>query len=318
MWLPAFILDPLIRRKMRLAETPLDRFRVRIARTTAEYQDAFRLLHVAYVFQGIESIGDHEMRITPQHVLPESTVFVAYEGKKIVGTMTVTLDSPSGLPLDKDYPEHLAALRQKGARLVEFGSLAVVQRCWHSGVTNLLNIAAHQWSRNVCHATHCVVGTHPRAHPVYRAAYAFRRLGRARLHAELNAPVLGMVYNLKKTERHIARHYKKLMGSGLRPIEHFRGAALACIEIPTHMASHELARWKMPRDVFQELFFKRSSRMSSLDPATRRYLTELRSRQTLELDRSTGSEARAIASTMAAVGPVFADSPGLRLLPIVG
>jgi len=133
--------DWLIRRKVRMHRAPLDRFVVRVARSTADYEHAFRLLHVADAFQGFEDLDAEQLRITPQHVLPESTVLVAYEAERLVGTLTVTLDSPAGLPNDRDYPEEMAALRRAGATLVEFGSLAIVHRCWSSGVARLLEMA---------------------------------------------------------------------------------------------------------------------------------------------------------------------------------
>lgn len=259
----------------------MDTYRVRIARTVADYQDAFRLLYVAYVYQGIEPIRGVEMRIIPHHVLPEATVFVAHEGDALVGTMTVTLDSPAGLPLDNDYPEALAELRGQGARIVEFGALAVVRRCWHTGVTTLLNMAAHWFSNETLGATHCVCGIHPKTAPFYSALYAFEPLGAPRPHAELSAPVLGMVHRLDEVRCHLRRRFRKPMITGLSPAEHFTEHLPNCIHMPPVANLRSLARWKLSREVFRELFIDRSDRLHTLDPRTREHLEGWRSLRTV-------------------------------------
>jgi len=279
-----------LRRKAALHQTPVDRYEVRIARSVKEYQDAFRLIHVAYVYQGIEPVRGMEMRITPQHVLPESTVFVAYEGETLVGTMTVTLDSPAGLPLDHDYPEPLMRLREQGARMVEFGSLAVVRKCWHTGVTTLLNIAAHTFAWVVLEATHCVMGIHPRAAPFYDAVYNFAALGAPRPHAELDAPVQGMVHELAGIRHHMRRHFRRPMATGLTPGEHFTEQLPPNIRMPEGESLAQLARWKLPRAVFRELFIEQSDRLDSLDERTRQQLEGWRSLRTLNGKQGTVSD----------------------------
>ena len=280
--LPRPILHALIRRKAALHRTPIERFRVFIAHDLEHYQDAFSLLHSAYVFQGLKIPRGVTMRITPQHVLPESTVFVAYEGDVIVGTMTVTLDSPAGLPLDKDYGEALASWRARGDVLVEFGSLAVVRRCWHDGVTTLLNMAANWWSHKILHANRLVMGINPAASDVYAALFLFEPLGPPRHHAELTAPVQGFTVSVADAYRHSDRHFRARMSNGTPVNQVFHDLSLPCFSgIPREIAEQDLARWKLPRKVFKELFIKQSDRLDSLDPDVRYYLSQWRTPRTL-------------------------------------
>ena len=60
-----------------------------------------------------------------QHLLPEATVFVAKEGGQVVGTLSVILDSPAGLPLEALYSAEVAGLRGAGRRVSEICSLAI-------------------------------------------------------------------------------------------------------------------------------------------------------------------------------------------------
>jgi hypothetical protein len=278
--------DALVDRKIRanaaLSDTPLDRYRVCIARDVEEYEDAFHLLHVAYAFQGIENVRSNKMRITPQHVLPEATVFVAYEGEQCVGTMTVTLDSPAGIRIENNYPEAVAALRAKGAKLVEFGSLAVVRRCWGTGVTVLLTIAAAYWAINMLAATDIVMVVNPKVAPFYRAIYKFRPIGEVRANLDLTSPVLAMTTNTLQCVAHVRRHFSRPLSSGLTIADHLTRGLPTCIRIPAEVPTPELARWKLPRTVFQQLFIEKSDRLDTLDPITLSYLKRWRSDQTLE------------------------------------
>ena len=277
----AAIRDWIIRRKLAVEATPLDRFVVRVAKTVKDYERAFRLLHVAYVYQGIEDVTEDRMRITPQHVLPESTVFVAYENGKLVATMTVTLDSPAGLPSDADYPDEMRALRKSGAVIVEYGSLAVVKRCWRSGVVRLLEMAATAWSTKVLGATHAVVGVNPAIEPMYRALYAFEKMGAQRHYHDLDAPVQGLVMEYAKTAEHLRKHVTEPLADGRKLLEHMVDRLPDCVQIPTDVALEDQVRWKLPRDVFQELFLAKSDRLYSLDSRTLEHLRRWRSDATL-------------------------------------
>lgn len=273
--LPRFVLNPLLRHQARLHQTPLTRYHVRVARTTREYEDAFRLVHAGYVYQGLESVRASELRVTPQHMLPEAAVIVAYEGEQLVGTMTVILDSPAGLPLDKDYPVELDAMRRRGARLVEYGSFAIVERCWHSGVSTLLNIAAYRIANEIFRATHTVIGVAPHAAPFYCAVYDFTSLGRPRRHASLHTPVAGVVQNMKLWPRFCARNYQRPLADGHPIVAYFCGLSLPCIELPVELSVDNFTEWKMPREVYHQLFARNAQSnatgTSVISLATRRH-----------------------------------------------
>lgn len=284
MKLPLAISGPIVRKKVALHALPLDRYEVDVAHTIEDHEQAFRLVHAAYVFQGIEvKIDDAPLRITPQHVLAESTIFLVREQGAPVATMTVTLDSPARLPLDEDYPEELAALRAEGAKIVEYGSLMVVRRSWKSGAAHLLTMAAQNFSVNLLEADHVVAGVHPRAIPLYAALYGFRPMGKVRRHSHLHAPVQGMVAEFGHIRRFMRKYHRRPLASGARPDEHFFDEPLPCVRLPPVSNLEELTRWKLPRQVFQEIFVRRSDRLRTLDHRTRTYLQAARSMRTLEV-----------------------------------
>lgn len=288
MKLPALISDPLARRKAALHEIKTDRYQIRLARTAQEYRDAFRLVHVGYVFQGIESLKEVDLRITEQHVLAESIVLVAYEGPRIVGTISITQDSPAGLPLDKDYPEELLALRHSGGKLSEIGSLAIVRRCWHTGLMPLLALAAFRVAFRIHKSTQTVIGVHPRAEGYYRALWDSRAIGPARRHAELDAPVLGMVHERSSVERHMTRHFRRPMQAGVPAADYVFGQQVPQgLQLPEDIAMDDWSRFKMPREVFRDLFIHRSDRISEMSAATQAHLRAQRTEQTVGMRSDT-------------------------------
>ena len=285
--LPHALRDRLIRRALPMDQLPLDRFSIRVARTAAEYRDAFQLVYSAYLYEGYESAIPYGMRITEQHVLPESTVLVAYEGERIVGTMTIVEDSRAGLPLQQEYPQVVDDLRAGDAHLVEYTSLTVVKRLWAKGIPQLLALAAGNMVINHLAATHVLAGVNPKAVDVYRALYGFAPIGEAKTHTKLTAPVAGMVLDLERADRHIRRWYKRPMSTGRRPYDHFRYAPPSCVALPPLGQSKEaLAQWKLPREVFQELFLASTDRVTTLSPRVAALLRERRSRATLTFDSS--------------------------------
>lgn len=278
-------MDVLVRRRARsrLAATPFNRYRVSVARTVADHREAFRLVHIAYAWLGIDPVAGAGMRMTPQHVLPESTIFIVRdEEDRLVGTMTVTLDSAAGLPLDHDYPAEVAALRGPERRVVEYGSLAVVQRCKHTGVSTLLSLAANWFSLSFLRATDVVMGVNPKAVALYRAIFNFEPLGEPRHHAELETPVQGMVQDLTTIETWFRRHHRYRTSAGMALHEHFFDELPACITMPPVADLQSLARWKLSRPVFRRIFIEASDRIQTLDPRTRSQLQRWRSPRTTD------------------------------------
>jgi hypothetical protein len=280
---PSFVLDPIVRRRLRLRDLEPARFEIRVARTERDYEHAFRLVHAAYVTQGVQPLDRWDVRVTEQHVLPETTVLVAYEDERFVGTMTVTLDSPAGLPAQHDYPQAIEERRAMGRRLAELGSFAIVRRCRGSGVAQLLSMAAARIAFRLQGADELVCGMTPSAFAFYRAVWGFQALGEPVRHSELVTPTVGIALPRDRLLTHLRRHYPRRLPTGHTMEEHIFGpvAHLPGFALPEALEADALARWKMSRQVFRSLFRRRSDRLDTLSPATLAYLRRKRSDETL-------------------------------------
>lgn len=283
MRLPRFVSDRIIRHHARFDRIAADRYTIRVARTLEEYESAFRLVHISYAYLGIEPMRPVDLRVTDQHALREAIVFVAYESKQPVGTITVTGDSLAGLPLDADYPLELSDYRNRGARLSEVGSFAVVGRCRRSGVAQLLAMAATRVAFRALGASHLVIGVNPRATSVYRAVWGFEPLGPPRDHASLSAPVAGHIVSRERLLQHVHTHFPRPMSSGLPADAHLlTGPPLPGLFISDDSMNPDLSVFKMPREVFRALFIDQGERWSRLSANTRAQVTRQRTEETLK------------------------------------
>jgi hypothetical protein len=282
MRLPGFISDRIIRHHARFDRIATDRFVIRVARTLEEYESAFRLVHISYAYLGIEPMRPVDLRVTEQHALREAIVLVAYESGQPVGTITVTGDSPAGLPLDADYPMELSDLRSSGARPAEVGSFAIVGRCRKGGLAQLLAMAATRIAFRTLSASHIVIGINPHASSVYRAVWGFEPLGAPRIHASLSAPVAGHVVRREQLLSHVRTHFPRPMTSGSLPESHLlMGPPLPCVSVPNDSLNPDLSVFKMPREVFRSLFIDHGERWSRLSANTRAHVKRQRTEETL-------------------------------------
>jgi GNAT superfamily N-acetyltransferase len=302
MKLPRSLVHRLIRRKAGLGSIPVGKFRVSVACTARDYEGAFRLVQAAYVAAGIESTDSPALRVFEHHLLREATVFVAYEGEQLVGTITLLEDSAAGLLLDRDYPREMAELRAHAEHVSEICALTVVKRCRHQGVAQLLSMTATRYAAVHRKVSHIVIGVHPRAEDYYGALWGMHCFGAPRAHAALVAPVMGIAVSIADLREHLVRYGSHRLASGRSAVEHVFGAtSFPGVDLP-EVHGDELTRWKMPRHVFRRLFMEDTHLAQELSPVVRREVERQRSRSTLMSDEVSISEQQAVSMLLAVGG----------------
>lgn len=278
-----WVLDPVIRWRAKLHEMPLDRVRVRVATTEDEYEQSFRLVQEAYKERGWESVLSGDMRILPQHLLPETTVLVALEEDKVIGTMSLVEDSSVGIPSDATYHDEIQRLRSEGCRIVEYSCLGVAKPSRHLGIPKMLNLAGYHIAHHIRGCSHCVVSVHPKAYKIYRALFGFRPLAPPRQHTSLDMHVIGIYHDMgAETQAFVKRHYRKRLDNRLLLFDYFMNECPSSIELPPQMNDSEWVRYKLPREVFQQLFIEKTDTLASLTDTFRSYVGKHRTKETLE------------------------------------
>lgn len=99
----------------------------KIADTEDEIGQAFQLVQNEYEKKGLVENEFSGMRLTKYNLLPSTIIFIAKKDEKVIGTVSLIIDTNLGLPAD--FLADLSELRRHGERLGEISSLAV-DRNW--------------------------------------------------------------------------------------------------------------------------------------------------------------------------------------------
>lgn len=159
---------------------------IRLAHTAAELTAAYRLVHDQYVKRGYQAADSKGVRFTPHFALPTSHTFIAFIGSEVVGTLTMVIDGALGLPMEKEYPDEIKALREQGHRMAELSCL-VTRRSKDLPVLLQLFHAAYAYAlyqQGVTDFCIAVTNEHQR---FYHNALLFEQIGPAKPYASCNS-----------------------------------------------------------------------------------------------------------------------------------
>ena len=108
-----------------LVPVPGRTIEVGLARERTDYEQAFRLLAINYQARGYDSSDSRPFRFTPYHILPDTATFVAWDGGRVLATLSLVPDTRLlGLPMESIFGPEVEALRREGRRVGEVTSLA--------------------------------------------------------------------------------------------------------------------------------------------------------------------------------------------------
>ncbi|MDD2941559.1 MAG: hypothetical protein PHC51_01200 [bacterium] len=93
------------------------------AETRNEFEQAFTVLHDAYVEVGYQSPHPSGKRITVYHALPSTVMLIAKQGDEVLGTVSIVRDNDIGLPMEKAVD--LTSIRYSGKTVCEISALSI-------------------------------------------------------------------------------------------------------------------------------------------------------------------------------------------------
>ncbi|MBI3826504.1 MAG: hypothetical protein HY294_10955 [Candidatus Rokubacteria bacterium] len=226
---------------------------VRPAASTDEVAAALRLVHDQYVAHGYMSRHPTGRRLSLQHALPSTRVFVAADARRVVGTLTLIPDSPLRLPMDEIYGVELDGLRRQARAIAEVSAFALDPAYRAAGVAIIVRmvrlaiIAAEQAGvDDTC------VAVNPHHVDFYLEFLRFSPLGERRDYRKVNgAPAVALRFDVGAARHWIAMLSQGRTSLGL-PHDFFFG--------PAHVAAGRAAlrrdarRAEDPFDRFARLF----------------------------------------------------------------
>jgi hypothetical protein len=156
-------------------------FKIRLATKAGGRARAGQLVDKRYAGRGYATARSDD---------PNLSTFIAYDEGRLVGTVSVRLDSDKRLGADALYRAELDALRHSGDRLCEFTRLAVDGTVASKPVLAGLFHTAYLYAAVIRSYTHAIIEVNPRHVTFYRRSLGFERIGERRMNRRVNAPAV--------------------------------------------------------------------------------------------------------------------------------
>ena len=112
----------------------------RVVHDAHELKSALGLVYREYLKRSYTKPNPAHMKLSIYQALPSTATFVAVHRRAgIIGTMSLIVDSPLGLPMDEAYKSDLDRLRANGSRLAEATMLALNTDLFGGGVFTMFH-----------------------------------------------------------------------------------------------------------------------------------------------------------------------------------
>jgi GNAT superfamily N-acetyltransferase len=174
-WLPRGTRQAILRRGVDTSRVPAG-LRLRIARSAADFEACFALLHAAYTHAGFMRPHPSGLRVTPYHALPTTTTLLAELEGEVIGTLSIVREGVFGFPMQSAFD--LSAVRAKEGRIAEISALAVHPRHRDAGggVLFALMKFMFEYCTRFFDTRHLVIAVNPNRFELYEALLFFERL----------------------------------------------------------------------------------------------------------------------------------------------
>jgi hypothetical protein len=169
---------------------------VKQAETQEELEAAYRLVHQSYVEAGYMDPHPSGLRVRAFEVLPQTATFIAVENGEVIGTISLIVDSPLGLPMEESYREEVNALRAQGRKIAEVSSLAVAKGSRNLGIFVRLCKYMTLFAISVGVEDLCIAIS-PEHAPFFKEVYLFETMGEVRSYSSAKEdPVVALRLDL--------------------------------------------------------------------------------------------------------------------------
>lgn len=171
---------------------------VRIAHTSHDLHLAERLVKERYAWRGYQVP-------TPHVHHPLRKTFLASSGARLVGTLSILLDSRTGLVADALFKIELDRYRKLGHRVCELGKLAISEAGNSREVATALFNMAYLYGRTMHRVSDTFIEVNPRHVSFYRRQLGFDVVAKGRHCPRVNAPAILMHLDVAHADRQISQ-----------------------------------------------------------------------------------------------------------------
>ncbi len=201
--MPKTVKYPILRSMLALPLSLPKELHFEIATTEEQYLGALRILQECYLEKGYATANESKIRMTPYHLIPTTTVLLAYWKNEIVGTVSLIRDNSLGLPLEKIFD--LSDLRKENGVLCEISSLAIKKEFRGKDGQVFFPFMRYMWnlSYHFLDIDYFVIAVNPSMYELYESIYLFENLKRKSVVSNYdfanNNPAVGQYIHLKSS-----------------------------------------------------------------------------------------------------------------------
>jgi hypothetical protein len=174
-------------------------FRIRLADTEAGRNSASMLINKMYSWRGYA--GSHQITKSPNRI-----TLTAFMEDKLIGTVTLSIDSPAGLMADEIFKDEIDKHRGDGRKLCELTKLAFDAEIKSAFAFASLFHLCFIYARRIHQCTDAFIEVNPRHQKYYERMLGFRRQGELRMNTRVDAPAHLLWLDLDYMEAQIRAH----------------------------------------------------------------------------------------------------------------
>ena len=156
-------------------------FQIRLANTETVRSHASSLIHRMYASRGY-TVNN------PLQENPHRVTMTISEEDKVIGTITLGIDSPSGLLADEIFKDEVDAYRARGRKVCELTKLAFDPTTRSKTALASLFHIIFIYLRRVQKCTDIFIEVNPRHRRFYERMLGFRKHGPKKMNPRVNAP----------------------------------------------------------------------------------------------------------------------------------
>ena len=172
-------------------------FGIRLADTEEGRNSASLLINKMYAWRGY--VSSHRIEPHPNRI----TLAASVQGN-VIGTVTLGIDSETGILADEIFKDEVDRFRASGARLCEITKLAFDHTVRSKMALAALFHTLFIYGYHIHRCTHALIEVNPRHRRFYEHMLGFQRLGEMRENPRVNAPAYLLSIELEEMARRIA------------------------------------------------------------------------------------------------------------------
>lgn len=243
--------------------------------TLVDLKACYSMVYQGYLARGYCSPHPSKMYYHYFSFLPESRTFMLKDQDTLLGTISVIVDSPCGLPMDNLFSREINRLRNPGRKLAEVSLLSMAHHDKGKKMFSLTNFdkqvqlfrlfkIVYEYARHIAGVTDLVIGVHPKHEALYKYLM-FNTMGSSKSYKEAcGNPALPLHLDIIQCEQHCSSYLQDYFMRERTAPEIIRSGVVMRDEIVRQFLFEEQVLWlNMPLKARE--YFKQCYSESDLD-----------------------------------------------------